>query len=579
MRNNRFVWFLLVGMFAGACAKQAEEASVEQQDEYVTIQANLDADATKTYLDGVQVKWKASDEIALWFGTLGTAMDDEEYKLLSGEGTTSATFRGFAPSKPAYMGVYPYSASNNCDKDGLLTVTLPTVQTATADSFGPGANVAVAYSTTTNLSFKNVGGLMAVTLTGTGGHTVKAMRLTGTSALSGKVEIEKASIEAGTPVASVTDGVDYVELTGSFTEGNTYYFVVLPGDHTGFIITLYDDNRYITTATSTHAYTITRNSNTLIANLTIPVESWARIPSEEKVVLNEIDCNNKRIELYNYGTTEEYLKDWTIYKNEGAEPIWTGTTETIAPGEYLVLNSGKASGVNQFKGGISPKKSLQITLNNASGVQKDCFERGEKGEGWDTVKLPENTKNSFSRVPDGNEGVWKYAAPTIGETNGDQTGTIEQYPVVKDVLILNELNGNKNQKFIELRNVSGDSYSLEGVTIHKDGKLVWTGVADLSAATDSYVLLYSSDVTKAGGAHEGYDSRLTFSGGLSASKAVHVQLFNAAGAPLDIFNYATYSGTPAPASYGRNADGVWYYQDATPGAVNTDGTDILTGLE
>lgn len=578
MRNNRFVWFLLVGILAGACAKQADETPESEQ--YVTIQATMDRNATtKTFLDGVQVKWEASDEIALWFGTLGTAMDDEECKLLSGEGTTSATFRGFAPSKPAYMGVYPYSASIDCDKDGKLTVTLPTVQTATANSFGPATNVAVAYSETTDLAFKNLGGLMAVTLTGTGGHTVKTMRLTGTSALSGKVEIEKASIEAGTPVASVTDGVEYVELTGSFTEGNTYYFVVLPGDHTGFIITLYDDNRYITTTTSTHAYTITRNSNTLIANLTVPVESWARIPSEEKVVLNEIDCNAKRIELYNYGTTDEYLEDWALYKDGGAEAIWSGTTEIIPAGGYLVLNKGNDPGAGIFTSGISPKKNLKLELKNASGTSKDIFTRGEEGAGWGKITLPENTKNSFSRVPDGDEGIWKYAAPTIGETNGGQTGTIEQYAMVKDVLILNELNGNKNQKFIELRNVSGASYSLEGLTLHKDGKLVWTGVADLSVATDGYVLLYSTDVTKTGGAHEGYDARLTFSGGLSASKAVHVQLFNAAGAPLDIFNYATYSGMPAPASYGRNADGVWYYQAATPGAVNIDGENIVTGLE
>ena len=584
MKIKSLHWIILFGAALAllSCKKESEVETPAEGEEYVTISASLDTGgSTKTYLDGVQVKWEASDSIAVWFGTLNTAMDNTEYKVASidGEDARQATFQGFAVDSPDYMAVYPYIASKDCSKQGKMTVALPTVQPATAGGFAKNVNVAVAYSKTTNLTFQNVGGLMAVTLASTGGHTVKAMRLTGTSALSGKVEIEKASIEAGTPVASVTDGVDYVELTGSFTEGNTYYFVVLPGDHTGFIITLYDDNRYITTATSTHAYTITRNSNTLIANLTVPVESWARIPSEEKVVLNEIDCNAKRIELYNYGTTDEYLDDWALYKDGGAEAIWSGTTEIIPAGGYLVLNKGNDPGAGIFTSGISPKKNLKLELKNASGTSKDIFTRGEEGAGWGKITLPENTKNSFSRVPDGDEGIWKYAAPTIGETNGGQTGTIEQYAMVKDVLILNELNGNKNQKFIELRNVSGASYSLEGVTLHKDGKLVWTGVANLSVATDGYVLLYSTDVTKTGGAHEGYDARLAFDSGLSASKAVNVQLFNAAGAPLDIFNYATYSGTPAPASYGRNADGVWYYQDATPGAANTDGTAAVTGLE
>ena len=52
------------------------------------------------------------------------------------------------------------------------------------------------------------------------------------------------------------------------------------------------------------------------------------------------------------------------------------------------------------------------------------------------------------------------------------------------------------------------------------------------------------------------------------------------GESIDDFNYATYSGTPAPASYGRNSgSGEWYYQAATPCVVNTDGTDVVTGLQ
>lgn len=53
MRNNRFVWFLLVGILAGACAKQADETPESEQ--YVTIQATMDRNATtKTFLDGVR---------------------------------------------------------------------------------------------------------------------------------------------------------------------------------------------------------------------------------------------------------------------------------------------------------------------------------------------------------------------------------------------------------------------------------------------------------------------------------------------------------------------------------------------
>lgn len=587
MKIKSFTFILMTGLAALlSCSKNSGE---QKPAGYVTISATMDegdGTDTKTYLTDVRVKWQESDVIALWYGTLGTSMYGEPYTVLSidEKDARKATFRGFAPARDCYMGVYPYSASDGCSKKGKLTVTLPTEQTATAGSFGPGANVAVAYSATTDLLFQNIGALMAVHLTDVGTHTVTSMRLTGTSALSGQVEIKQATLPT---VDAVVSGENYVELTGSIIVGNTYYFVVLPGDHTGFTLTLTDEDGNTATATSAYAVTIDRNSNTLIADLTVPEIKWeAPAPVDtDEIVLNEINGNGQKfIELYNAGATTVSLTGWTVQKDEAV--VWTGTTESIDAGGYLVLYSSKnkdgdanPEGAVTFTGGLSAKKNVKVDLYNASAELKDSFARGEKGSGWGDITLPENSKNSFSRVPDGDEGIWKYAAPTIGETNGGQTGTIEQYAMVKDVLILNELNGNKNQKFIELRNVSGASYSLEGVTLHKDGKLVWTGVADLSVATDGYVLLYSSDVTKTGGAHEGYDARLTFSSGLSASKAVNVQLFNAAGAPLDIFNYATYSGSPAPASYGRNADAAWYYQDATPGTVNTDGTTPMTGLE
>lgn len=101
---------------------------------------------------------------------------------------------------------------------------------------------------------------------------------------------------------------------------------------------------------------------------------------------------------------------------------------------------------------------------------------------------------------------------------------------------------------------------------------MWTGQPGYAIEPGGYVLLYSTDVTGAGKAHEGYDAGLQFDSGLSAKKGVRVQLFGGDGTSLDDFNYVTYSGTPAPAAYGRNADGVWYYLDATPGTVNTDGS-------
>jgi hypothetical protein len=87
---------------------------------------------------------------------------------------------------------------------------------------------------------------------------------------------------------------------------------------------------------------------------------------------------------------------------------------------------------------------------------------------------------------------------------------------------------------------------------------------------------------------EGYPENLIFNTGLSAKSNVRIQLFTPAGVSIDDFNLTNidlngeaygYAGNQAPASYSRNADGNWYYADATPGAANTDGQNIVLGLE
>lgn len=574
MKQINKVWFLLAGIVAISCVKQEE--TVPEAQEYVTIQASLDVSATKTYLDGVQVKWEADDEIALWYGILNTSMDDELYTVASIDGgdARQATFHGFAPAGAwdAYMGVYPYSACDGCSKEGKLTVTLPSVQTAEADGFAPGSNVAVAYSATTDLTFQNVGALLAVQITDVGGHTVTSLRLTGTSALSGQVEIEQATLPA---VDAVVAGEDYVELTGTIAAGNTYYFVVLPGSHTGFTLTLTDSDGNTATATSTHAYDITRNSNTLIANLTVGEGNWVAPapPIAKTIFINEVDCKNKKIELYNSTDAPVDLSTWTIYKQKSS----TGSTDswafsnfdtpaaTIPAGGYLVLTAKQKDAANGPTFGLS-NEGFILWLQDGGGVEKDCIDNGSDNP--EMVTVPDGS--TYGRVLDGMEAWMLFVGGSIGSANNGYAG-----------IRLNEVNGNdynaenSNDKFVEIYNAGPNTVSLSGCTMEKDGSVKWTGDASHVLAPDSYLVLYSSksEGAKTCSAADIFDS------GLSAKSAVRVQLFNPAGTSIDDFNLATKPASAAPASYGRNGDGGWYYQVASPGGVNYDGVDAVSGLE
>lgn len=169
------------------------------------------------------------------------------------------------------------------------------------------------------------------------------------------------------------------------------------------------------------------------------------------------------------------------------------------------------------------------------------------------------------------------AANQAGYTTKSSAITYEvgAIPIPYENLVLNELNG--NDKFIEIFNKGSEVISLAGVYIEKDGKNVWVGGSSRILEGGTYLLLYSEDV-KAD--LPGHPEDLFFASGLSAKKAVRVQLFSPASVSLDDFNLVDYQKA-APASYSRwaNGTGNWHYAPATPGAVNVQGTEEVSGLQ
>ena len=146
-------------------------------------------------------------------------------------------------------------------------------------------------------------------------------------------------------------------------------------------------------------------------------------------------------------------------------------------------------------------------------------------------------------------------------------------------LRLNELNG--NDKFIEIYNAGAEAINLNGVYIEKDDAQNWIGDNTVKIDAGAYLVLYSEDVVAD---HPEIPESLIFHSGLSAKKNVRIQLFTPVGVSIDDFNLTNIDANdpayiPAPASYSRNADGKWYYADATPGAANVEGTVALLGLE
>ena len=322
-----------------------------------------------------------------------------------------------------------------------------------------------------------------------------------------------------------------------------------------------------------------------------PGEEPGDEPGDEEVVvvLNEINGNDKYIELYNTGETEVALTGWTIEKDGKA--VWTASELNIAAHAYVVVYSNKASNVAEvdaslvFNSGISAGKNVKVELKNASGKVVDGFVRGSEDVAWGDQTLPENKAASFSRVPDG-VGEWAYADPTPGAANGEKIGDIEQGDEEdpdddKVVVVLNEISG--TDKYFELYNAGKTSVTLEGWVIEKDEKVVWSGKT-LTIGADGYAVLYSDSLEE--GLPE--DENFIFTGGISGKKSVSVVLKNDAGEAVSSFVRGEkgdkWGNQDLPEekklSFSRvpNGTGDWAYAEPTPGAANGENAGDIEGV-
>ena len=217
MRNKIYIGLaaLMAGLLSTACVDRIEPSFLNDNakneetavENTMVFQATLEQNdaETKTSLDGLNVVWTAGDEIRVFNAATPTGA---VFTLSGGAGTANGSFSGEAIGDGPYYAIYPASAAaavNPFTADPLqIKAMIPTSQTYVEGSFGNGANIAIAKSdgVTTNLSFKNVLGVVSFTLKGTA--TIKEVNLytRGSEVLNGAVTIGNLD---GNPTAALTD--------------------------------------------------------------------------------------------------------------------------------------------------------------------------------------------------------------------------------------------------------------------------------------------------------------------------------------------------------------------------------------
>lgn len=308
------------------------------------------------------------------------------------------------------------------------------------------------------------------------------------------------------------------------------------------------------------------------------------------LVLNELNGNDKFIEIYNRGNEVIPMAGVQLFKDSGTEATWTCDERSINPGEFLLLYSedvvisGEAmEGYPEalvFHSGLSAKKPVRIELKNPTGTTLDDF---------NLITCVMTCPASYTRVPDGT-GSWFHAAATPGAANSTDNSTPVEgleggdpvFGTLADI-VLNELNG--NTKFIELYNKGTLPVEIEGCYIIKDEEdTTWTA-DNITIEAGDYLLLYSEDVVVVGGAQEGYPENLVFHSGLSGKKSVAIQLFAPDNTTVDVFlrgdelggTWGTSITNANESSFARcpNGTGDFKLAAATPDAANPEtGDDI-----
>ena len=194
---------------------------------HMTFTAGTPQTRTSLAENGHAVNWTQGDLVAIYDGTETIC----KFEATEVSGST-ATLEGEAAETDTYTAFYPYTDDGTLTlTHDAITFTLPATQTAVADGFAEGLNPSWAQATggSKNLTFQNLCALAKFTVDAEGVTEVTLTANQESDALAGGLTYTDGTLAAN-------DGASRsVTLTGTFTKGEEYYFVVAPGTLTGGI--------------------------------------------------------------------------------------------------------------------------------------------------------------------------------------------------------------------------------------------------------------------------------------------------------------------------------------------------------
>lgn len=322
------------------CTKEIDSPSGPALNEVTFIGHADTGTGTRTALTAdYNVVWSSGDRISVFASTAqsenrgftAAAIREDE----SGLANSMASFAGMVQAADTYYAVYPYN-SETAFSGTVISTTLPSVQTAVANSFAVGANISTAKASDGSnvLQFRNAGAIIGVKVAS---DNIGSITLSsGEIPMAGAVSID---VSGDFPVMTVAEGgateirlvAPQPEEEGAaavFVPGTTYYFVVAPGEYSGLQLEFGNVAGNATcTRTTAATVSVARNDNKFLGEFTVSEDEW-----EEK--LPESYTINGEATLIAFvdgaGDEKETVYDLTITGTDFTEGTLRNIDERVA---------------------------------------------------------------------------------------------------------------------------------------------------------------------------------------------------------------------------------------------------------
>lgn len=318
-------YIILLGAFLFMASCQ-----ISENDSYMAcgpkFYARMESDMmTKTVLDkDGSVFWLPQDEIQLFYfdgATLNSAKLVSDNVTPSREAVFSGAPEGVYFSRDVYA-IYPYKEDNHIEA-GLFSVSLPSSQTAIANSFDKTAFVSVAKSNNTDLFFRNVCGGVCFTVL-QDDITSVTFKSNNSEWIAGKAFFLLDENNVPYELFNTDDGFSEITLTApegtTFIPGEEYYIVCYPQKlSNGFTLLLTKKDGSKAVREYTKEVEIKRSMWGVICdvdNSLIYKDIDSQIASEREAmheIWRSLDVKNWNLEYwdsYNTWKLENPLEDW-----------------------------------------------------------------------------------------------------------------------------------------------------------------------------------------------------------------------------------------------------------------------------